>query len=352
MEFEQNNNLSKPTEPLPAEPIPGLAASKLATETTRKGTGWRIFFGIVLALSVMANIALFMILIGVITLFAAGQKRIFTEEVIREGPRANKIAVITLEGVIHNEQAKSVYRQLKAARQDKRVKGLILQVNSPGGTISGSDQIHKEILRYRQEKGKPVVAFMEGIAASGGYYTSVACEKIIAEPTVITGSIGVVMGHFVIEELLKDKLGILPVIIKAGEKKDWPSSFQVPTEEQLQYLDEKMITPAYERFVEIVANGRKGLLSLDNVTRLADGSIFSAQEALDEKLIDQIGYLDEAIEIVKSLAGIEDAQVVQYQRVFSWASFLSAKNRNILRIDRATLYELSTPQILYLWSAY
>jgi len=143
---------------------------------------------------------------------------------------------------------------------------------------------------------------MQGVAASGGYYTSVACDKIIAEPTAITGSIGVIMGYLVVQELLEEKLGIQPVVIKEGRRKDWPSSFQPPTEEQLQYLQDKVLTPAYERFVQIVDEGRPSL-TLADVRRLADGGIYSTSEALNENLIDEIGYLDEAIKQVKSLAG-------------------------------------------------
>lgn len=351
MDFEQNN-LSEPTGPEPSEPVPGAGQGGPAVKRPSKGIGWKVFFGIILALSIMANIALVLMLIGIVTIFAAGQRGLLTEEVIRKGPARTKIAVISLEGIIHGERAKDVYQQIKAARRDNRVKGLIVRVNSPGGTISGSDQIYKEILKYREEEKKPVIAFMQGVAASGGYYTSVACEKIIAEPTTITGSIGVITLYFVLQELLEDKLGILPVVVKSGLKKDWPSSFQAPTEEQLQYLQEKLIDPAYERFVQIVSEGRKTSLTADQIRQLADGGIFGAQEALDEKLIDEIGYLDEAIELVKSLAGIEKAQVIEYRKPFSLASFLSYRNRDALKISTDTLYELSTPRILYLWTAY
>jgi len=345
MDFEQNNNLAESQQPQPVEPI------ETVTETPKRRTGWRIFWGIVLVLSVLANIALFLMLIGVVAIFAAGQKGIFTEEVIQAGPRATKIAVITVQGIINGELAQDIYSQLQTARKDGRVKGLIIRVNSPGGTISGSDEIYNEILKYRGEEEKPVVAFMQGVAASGGYYTSVACDTIVAEPTAITGSVGVIAGHFVLQELLEQKLGIKPAIIKSGEKKDWPSLFRPFTEEQRQYIQEKLITPAYNRFVQVVADGRESL-TLDDVKRLADGSIYGAEEALAEKLIDKIGYLDEAIEQVKSLAGIEKAQVVEYRKPFSLSYLLSSRSKNILKIDRTTLYELSTPQVLYLWSLY
>jgi protease-4 len=339
MDFEQNNNRAELFQTQP--PV---------VNTPKKRTGWRIFWGIILGLSVLANIALFLMLIGLAAVFVTGQKGIFTEEVIQAGPRTAKIAVITVQGIIDDEQAQDVYKQIKSARWDKRVKGLIIRVNSPGGTISGSDQICNEIRKYRKDEGKPAVAFMRGVAASGGYYVSVGCDKIVAEPTVITGSIGVIGGHFVLQQLLEEKLGIQPVIFKSGEKKDWPSLFQPVTEEQRQYIQDKLINPAYNRFVQVVAEGRREVLTLADVKRLADGSIYSAEEALSEKLIDKIGYIDEAVEQVKLLAGIEKAQVVEYRKPFSLAYLLSSRSRNILKIDKSTLYELSTPQVLYLWS--
>ncbi len=352
MDFEQNNNRTEPLQSQPPEPISGLAqGAPSVTKTPKKRIGWRVFWSIILALSVLANIALFLMLIGLVAVFATGQKGVFAEEVIQAGPRTTKIAVITVRGIIDDEQAQDIYRQLKRARDDKRVKGLILRVNSPGGTISGSDQICNEIRKYREKEDKPVVAFMQGVAASGGYYVSVACDKIIAEPTVITGSVGVLAGHFVLQELLEEKLGIQPAIFKSGEKKDWPSPFRPVTEEQRQYIQDRLINPAYNRFVQVVADGREAL-TLADVKRLADGSIYGAEEALSEKLIDEIGYIDEAIEQVKLLAGIKKAHVVEYRKPFSFVDFLSARSRNILKINKNTLYELSTPQILYLWSLY
>ena len=353
MDFEQNNNRSEPLQPQPLEPIYGRPqVASPAVNTPKKRTGWRIFWGIVLGMSVLANITLFLMLIGLAATFMIGQEGIFTEEVIQGGPRTAKIAVITVQGIIDSELSQDVYEQIKSARQDKRVKGLILRVNSPGGTISGSDQICNEIRKYRKEEDKPVVAFMQGVAASGGYYVSVGCDKIVAEPTAITGSIGVIAGHFVLQQLLEEKLGIQPAIFKSSEKKDWPSPFRPVTEEQRQYIQDKLISPAYNRFVQVIAEGRGESLTLDDVKRLADGSIYGAEEALSEKLIDKIGYIDEAVEEVKSMAGIEKAQIVEYHKPLSLAYLLSSRSGSILKIDKSTLYELGTPQVLYLWSLY
>jgi protease-4 len=348
MDFEQNRGGTEPPKGYP-EQGHGFSAEQSSGAKSSKGTGWRILLGILLAFSVLANIVLFFLLIGVVTFFGAGHKTLLAEEILREGPRTNKIVVVNIQGIIDGGQAEGFRAQLEMAKDDKRVKAVIVRVSSPGGTIAGSDRIYNEILKFREEEGKPIVAFMQGMAASGGYYTSVACDRIVAEPTTITGSIGVMFGHFVLQQLLEEKLGIKPVIITAGKKKGWPSMFQDFTDKQREYVQDKLITPAYERFVQIVADGRS-LLSLPDVRDLADGGIYGAQEALENKLIDKTGYLDDAIEEVKSLANIEKAQVVEYRRPFSLAKLLSYKSRSRFSIDTSTLYELSVPQVLYLWS--
>jgi protease-4 len=352
MDTPNTNDFNQPAGPVmpgmpqympspPPPPAPG-----------KKGTVWKVLWAIGTAFSVMANVMMFFILIGVFFVFAsgAGRDRQFIEKVIEEGPRTTRIAIVSLEGIIQEQTARQIYLQIKAAREDRTIKGLIIRINSPGGTLSGSDQIYNEILRYRTEKRKPVVAFQQGLAASGGYYSSVACETIIAEPTTITGSIGVIMEYLVLQQLLEEKLGIQPVVVKAGAKKDWPSYFQKPSEEQLQYMQERIITPAYERFVKIVAEGRKGMLQEEEVRQLADGSIYWADQAVENKLIDKIGYLKDAIKEVKSQAGIEKAQVIEYQRPVSLADILAAESKARPQIDKNLLYELSVPQVLYLWT--
>ncbi len=349
MSIEQNND-QVPGPPVqgdqPVQQVPqGGLYQDIGDGPPRRKSGWRVFFTVILVLSVLANIVLFLMVVGLAVFLGAGRGDALTEEVIRSGPRHTKIAVVRLEGVINNETADEVYKQLEKARKDERVKGIILRINSPGGTISGSDAIYHQI---RDRTDKPVVAFMQGVAASGGYYSSVACDKIVAEPTAITGSIGVIGGWFVIRELLEEKLGIEPFIVKSGRRKDWPSAFHKPSEEEQAYVHKKLIGPAYARFVKIVAEGRKSVLDANSVKALADGSIYTAGEALEKKLIDDIGYLDDAIEQAKRLANIEQAQVVEYRRPFSLSSLL--RSEAATRIDRDLLYELCAPQVLYLWT--
>jgi len=323
--------------------------NNFAQPVQKRSTGWKIFFGIVLFFSILANLVMVVILVGTVAVFTAGTTEGLIEETIVSGPGANKIAVIRLEGIINRETADEIIGHIKSAQKDKNVKAIIIRIFSPGGSVFASDRIYNQIMDFRQQTNKPVVAFMEGLAASGGYYTSVACDKIIAEPTTITGSIGVIMGHFVLRGLLEEKLGIQPVVIKSGLKKDWPSSFSDVTDEQKEYLQTKLIGPAYERFIQLVADGREEL-TLEQVRPLADGSIYNADEALANKLIDDIGYFDAAVELAKTLAGIEKVRVVEYKKPFSLATWLDAKAAILPRLDRTGLYELTTPQLMYIWS--
>ena len=346
------NELHEQSQPGPPQPPRTYPPYPAYQPPHRRFSIWRVFWGILFGLSVLVNIGFFLLLLGLVAFVATGQGRFYQETVILDGPRDHKIVVLGIGGIIDGQQAQEISRQIRTIRQNPAVKGVIVHVDSPGGTISGSDSIYREIMNYRQQEGRPVVAFMQGIAASGGYYAAVACDEIIAEPTAVTGSIGVVMMHFVFEDLLENKLGIQPVFLTMGQKKDWPSSFRKPSEEELVYLRARLLQPAYERFVSVVKRGREKALSADEVEKLADGSIFAADQALAVKLIDRIGYLDDAIERVKTLAGIEKAQVVEYRRPFSFLGLLTAKSVSIPKLDRTKLFEFSTPQVLYLWSAY
>ncbi len=200
-----------------------------------------------------------------------GGSDLFNEGVIAKGSSTKKIAVIRLEGIINEEMSKEIHKQIDLAAKDEAVKAVILRTITPGGGVGASDRIHHKISEFRTKTNKPVVAFMQTLAASGGYYTSVACDKIVAEPTVITGSIGVMFNHLVIKQLFEEKLGITSVAVKSGPKKNWPSPFEETTEEQKEYLMTKLISPAYERFISLVADGRSEL-DLAEVRVLADGS--------------------------------------------------------------------------------
>ena len=368
MEFNQGDDYLEsspfgrgPSNPEPpAQPAPPARPTPPPPQTPpyqpypphKRSGAWRVVWGILFGLSVLANLGMFLLLIGAFVVIASGQGHPYQTNVIQEGAPDQRVVVVNLTGTIDDSQADEILRQLKVARDDRAVRGLILRVNSPGGTVSGSDRIYEELRQYGQERKVPMVAFMQGVAASGGYYASMACVEIVAEPTTITGSIGVVMSHFVLEDLLKNKLGIEPVFETAGDKKDWPSSFRSPSPEELQYVRDRILTPAYDRFVEVVQHGRSRVLSASEVSQLADGSVYTAPGAKDVKLIDEIGYLDAAIKLVAKKAGLSAPQVVEYKRPFSVLGFLEAKSVPAIKLDRGTLYEMAAPQVMYFWSAY
>ena len=322
----------------------------------KKGSGWKIFWGIVITLSLLANGFMFLAMIGMgSVIFAgsgAGTDDGLVENVLVDGAHNKKIAVINIGGVIDGEMSDWVRRQINKAEADNNVRALIVRIVSPGGAVSSSDQIHYYISRFKEHTSKPVLGFMQSIAASGGYYSAVACDEIMAEPTVITGSIGVIMNYLVVKELLEEKLGINPVTIKSGRRKDWPSMFNEATEEQKQYLDEKLITPAYDRFVELVAKGRKDILSESEIRALADGSIYSAPEAVENKLIDEIGYFDDAVYKAEQMAQISGAKVVEYEELFSVWNILNAQNKTKIgleNVETEILERIAAPRLLYLW---
>jgi protease-4 len=355
MDSEQNVNTNQqPAQPeqstIPVQPVAA------PTPTPKKGSGWRIFWGIFTGLSVLGNIILLLAIIGMGILLSgefgglsSGDEEQFTESVLMSGSRTEKIAVISISGIIENEMAEAIARQVQVAGKDVKVKAVIVKVDSPGGTVSASDRINYELRKLRTEYNKPTVAFMQSVAASGGYYSAVACDTIVAEPTVITGSIGVIMETFVFQGLLEEKLGIKPVVLKSGEKKDWPNPFKPVTAEQEQYLQNKLIKPAYNRFVKVVAEGRK-TLSEEQVRTLADGSIYDSNEALCNNLIDDVGYFEKAVKTARTMGHAKNAQVVEYRKVFSLANWLSGRsNVTLPPLNRKTLTEFSQPQLLYLW---
>ncbi len=340
--------------PFPQVPAgsPAPVEKIVYVEKPRKFSIWRVFWRITFVLSIIANMFMFLLLIAfsATAVFASGQDSFYIEEVIAKGDRLNKVVVIRLEGIIDRKLSGEVCKQIKAAGTDGNVKALIIRTNTPGGGVAASDQIHHEIIKFRKKTNKPVVAFMQSVAASGGYYTSVACDKIIAEPTVITGSIGVIMQVMGVQELFENKLGIKPVTIKSGEKKDWPNMFKEMTDEQKTYLADKVIMPSYERFVGLVADGRAAVLSKAEVRILADGSIYGAKEALNMKLIDQVGYIEDVIAAVMSLTGLSDINVVEYVKPFSLAYLMGAETKFGLNIDTKIIDEAMTPRLQYLWS--
>jgi len=203
-----------------------------------------------------------------------------------------------------------IFYRLEKASEDKLVKGVILRLDTPGGDVTTSDILYNEILRFRKKTGIPVVGLMMGIAASGGYYIASGCDFIMAHPSTLTGSIGVISIFPNVEDFFS-YFGIKVNILKSGEMKDSGSVFKKMTEKEKEVF-QQIIDDYYGNFLSVVLKGRKGAISEDDLIKIADGRVYTAKQALKLKLIDQIGYFDQAIEKTLSLAGIKKANVITY----------------------------------------
>jgi protease-4 len=208
----------------------------------------------------------------------------------------NAVAVVTVQGVI--EDASDIVRSLDGLTENDGVRAVVLRVDSPGGGVAPSQEIYGAIERVRERK--PVVASLGSVAASGGYYIASACDSIVANPGTLTGSIGVIMETGNVIELMK-KLGVQGVVVKAGKFKDIGSPLREMTEEERRFL-EGLLANVHEQFIAAVAKGRR--LPEDQIRPLADGRIYSGQQALDLHLVDTLGGLREAVELAATRAGI------------------------------------------------
>ncbi|MCI0547956.1 MAG: signal peptide peptidase SppA [Candidatus Rokubacteria bacterium] len=241
-----------------------------------------------------------------------------------EGSGRDKILLLDISGVIADDTPSlsigapppkvplmaRVREELQKAEADDRVKALIVRINSPGGTITASDVIHHEILEFKKRKKVPVTAAIMDVGASGGYYVALAADTIIAHPTAITGSIGVVMLTVNAQGLL-EKVGVAPLAIKSGPLKDAGSPFRPLTPEE-RAVFQGVIDDMQSRFVRLVVQSRK--LPEERVRTVADGRIYTADQALPLGLVDSIGYLDQVVSETKKAAGLEEARVVMYHR--------------------------------------
>ncbi|AOM82236.1 signal peptide peptidase SppA [Salisediminibacterium beveridgei] len=245
--------------------------------------------------------------------------REFGEQVIEQGTTPGKLAVIQVEGTIQDGGAGGLFsvgydhqqtlRMLEHAGEDPEVHGVILQVNTPGGGVVESDELHERIVTIQEEFEKPVYAVMGGQAASGGYYISAPAEKIYANAQTFTGSIGVII-QSVNAAGLAEEWGVSLETFTSGEFKDILNPTRDITEAERELLDE-IVMDSYEQFVDVVDNGR-GNLSRDEVYELADGRIYTGNQAVENGLIDEIGNRNHAIEEMIEELGRGDLSVVEY----------------------------------------
>ena len=235
------------------------------------------------------------------------------EEVLYGSNPMEKISVINVDGVIANDSNNdTIVDQLEDARKDPSVVGVIMHINSPGGSVYASEKIYKEINKLK-ETNKPVYAVMQELAASGGYYISAPCEKIFASNETFTGSIGVIMQSYSLEGLF-EKYGIKEQNITTGKMKVAGSPGKALDKEEKEYL-QNLVDSAFSRFVKVVADGRD--MSEADVRKLADGRIYDGSQAVENGLVDSIGDLEAAYKDMAKEYNLSDPLAVEKVDVFS-----------------------------------
>jgi protease-4 len=252
----------------------------------------------------------------------------------------DKIAIVEVRGVI--TQSSGVIEELQQYLADDGVKAIILRIDSPGGGVGPSQEIYREIMRIKSNSKRKVVTSMGSVAASGGYYIASASDLIVANPGTITGSIGVIMQFSNFEDLLK-KIGIKGVVLKSGEHKDIGSPFREMTPEEKRIMQE-VLDNVHQQFIQAVADGRK--LDRSKVAQIADGRILTGEQAKNLGLVDQLGNLQDTIDITAKLAGIEGKPNVLYppkKRFSIWELLMRDMASAIVDVLNEKGYELSFP---------
>jgi len=223
-----------------------------------------------------------------------------------------RIALIRVEGVILDAQ--QTIGELKRYGDNPLVKAVVIRIDSPGGGVVPSQEIHDAVKRIREKQSKLVIASMGTVAASGGYYIAAATDRIVANPGTLTGSIGVIMELANVEGLMK-KIGVESVVVKSGAHKDLGSPFRAMNLEDRTIL-QNVMDDVHSQFIEAVAAGRS--LDLKTVRALADGRIFTGRQAKAAKLVDELGDLNDAIKLAADMAGLEgEPRVVEPRKRFS-----------------------------------
>lgn len=328
------------------------------------------------ALGIAAGLFLFSVIINVLSTFAfsnvetgladffAMAEEPFTEEIIEEGDAFKQIAVLDVNGVIqdmgdvtsffesptYNHQL--FLKKLDYAQESDSIKGIIIRVNSPGGGVMESAEIHDKLVEIKKESKKPIYISMGSVAASGGYYIATPADKIFATKETMTGSLGVIM-QSVNYAGLAEKYGVDFVTIKSGPYKDIMSPSREMTEEERQILQE-MINNSYEGFVKVIADGRN--MPTDQVKKIADGRVYDGLQAKELNLVDEFGYLEDVIKAMKSDHKLKGAQVVELSDYFGFESFFNMGANKMLGkdVEMAGLMKLlsqpNSPRLMYLYA--
>jgi protease-4 len=279
------------------------------------------------------------------------------------GTGKDKVLLMDVSGVISSENKDGFYsspgmlatvkEELERATKDERIKAVVLRINSPGGTVTASDIIYHELKSFKTSRKIPIVASIMDVGASGGYYIAAAADTVFAHPSTVTGSIGVIMLTVNARGLL-EKVGVETNAVTSGPRKDMGSPFRAMLPEE-RAIFQGVIDGFYQRFLQVVQDGRPNMNG-ETIRKLADGRIYSGEQAKAAGLVDDIGYLEDAIELAKKKAGLTEAKVVTYRRpgeyqnnVYSRLVAPAPSLASLANIDLLSVVRGGSPQFMYLW---
>jgi protease-4 len=285
---------------------------------------------------------------------------------IVSGDPKQKIAHVPIKGVIMDEAYERFDRMMKGVEADGDVKALVIEIDSPGGSVTASDEIHNRIMKFKKDKPNvPVVVSMAGLAASGGYYVACPADYIIAQPTTLTGNIGVLMPQYNVHELF-EKWGIKETTVEStgAPFKNAGSMFQPENPEHRKYIQD-IADQAFGQFKDVVAKGRQTKLKKP-LGDIANGKIYMAADALALGLVDKIGYINDAYDHAAQQAKLNNRTIVKYQDPPTFMDALLSGKANVstggasggpgqsiqingVNINAGDLRELMTPRLMYLW---
>ena len=362
---DQPSSIPVPTPPMSATTVPVEAVFR----PRKRGALAKVVNAIgvaVVMLSILLNVYLVMALAA---MEAFNGRSAMVARTLDEGAEDQTVAVYVLSDVIDGDAAAKFKTFYNAVEDDEDVKAVVLRVVSPGGSVSASAEIHRYVTLL-QEAGKKVVVSMGAVAASGGYYISAPADLIVAEESTITGSIGVVMTYFVMEETM-DSLGLEPVVIKSTNADAWKdegSPFRHPSEREREHLL-GLLDHYQQQFETVVTAGRGDRLKTQpelieetvveggerrevrmEKTEPFNGKIYTASEAMALGLIDEIGFLAEAIDRAAELADLDEPNVLEYRRRRSlFGQLFFAKSADPLERGRELITDLQTPRFEFIW---
>jgi protease IV len=287
------------------------------------------------------------------------------KEVTVEGEGPGKILLVNIDGVINNQKGRTfsgstlrlgmveeIRSIVEKAEKDDEIKALLIKMNSPGGTVTASDIIFHLLKTYKDKHKVRIYIQVMDLAASGGYYIALAGDEIIAHPTSLIGSIGVIALKVNLQELMT-KIGVSWEIVKSGDKKDFMSPFRSFTKEERE-LFQGAIDRLHNRFVTLIAKNRSAL-DISQVQPLADGRVFDAEQAKDLKLIDHIGYVTDTVHRIKSDLKNSNLKLVTYHRNNDfqgniYSQFQKPTSFNLINLDLGFNPNALSPYFLYIWS--